>query len=345
MINANITAHSGIYIGNFTIAISFEQPVTDFTESDLTIVGTIGNGTAGVQWDLTGTGKDYMLSVMLPEGKQGRFSVSISGQVQVMGESQAQDVVADSITVAYDTIREVNATFGELEYRDNGDIALPITFYDQDTQTDKEPVLWFDKTDLMLTKFIGDDIYCHDYNLISKGDDPDAVEGADYEVVFTPSENTAGAFKVEMTGEVVKAEGLIREITPVTPKLIVYNNITPVLIDMDTPEEIAPRIWNTSLAFNVPIIGLGIQKFIYGVQTETPALYRAGSLDVEPDPLPLVERNNIHLNACIGDWIYETDNHNSQVQAKFWTLRFKTPVAETGTPELFLKENAVAPAR
>jgi len=144
---------------------------------------------------------------------------------------------------------------------------------------------------------------------------------------------------------VLKTLSYVLEVAPVTPKLIIYNNITPLLVDIGAPEQIAPHIWNTCLAFNVPVVGLGIDKFIYGVQTEgVPALYRSVSLDVKPPPLPLVGEDNIHINACIGDWMYEVDNHNSRVQAKYWTLRFKTPVAETKTPEILLKENAVFPA-
>ena len=327
MVIANLTAHDVVYIGNLTIAIAFDQAVTDFSVSDLNIGGTVtGDGITGVTTALTGAGKNYMLSVMLPEGKQGSFTVDISGQVMV--DSQAQDVVADAITIHYDTVREMTATLGELIHQETEEISLRIVF--------DEGVLWFDKTDLMLTKIAGDTIFSHNHYLIG--------EANDYRVIFRPALDTAGAFKVDITGEVLKTLSSVREVAPVTPKLIIYNNITPVLVDIGAPEQIAPRIWNTCLAFNVPIIGLGIDKFIYGVQTETPALYRAVSLDVKPPPLPLVGENNVHLNACIGDWMYEVDNHNSRVQAKYWTLRFKTPVAETNTPEIFLKENAVLPA-
>lgn len=344
MINANITAYSGIYIGNFTIAIAFGEAVTGFNADDnLSIVAVRGNGTNGVVFKLTGAGKNWMLSVMLPEGQKGAFSIDIVGQVTT-AENGQQAVIADPVTINYDTVREVIATFQELTYRDTGEIVLDISFYDATNPTEKEPMLWFDRTDLTLTKMAGDDIHCFNYNLISNPAEDDAAEGADYQVVFTPAPNTAGVFRVDMTGEVIKTDGLMREIAPVTPKLIVYNNRTPVLVDMGTPEQIAPHIWDTEIAFNVPIVGFGIDKLIYGVQTETPALFRAGSLDVKPPPLPLVDSNDIHLDACIGDWIYEVDNHNSRVQAKYWTLRFKTLASETEVPEIILKDNAVMPA-
>lgn len=328
MVTANISAYDVVYIGSLTIAISFPQPVTGLSASNLNIGTTAtGNGITGVRWQLTGKGQNYLLSVMLPEGKEGAFSVDISGQVMV--DSQAHDVAADSITVRYNTVRETSITLGELIYRDAGEISLRIIF--------NANVISFHKTDLILAKIAGDDIYSLDYNLLGKD--------ADYRVIFRPAPNTAGAFTVNMSGEVIKAQGLVSEIAEVQPKLIVYNNITPVLVDIGTPEEIASHVWNTCLAFNVPIIGLGIQKFIYGVQTEgTPALYRAVSLDVKPPPLPLVDADSVHLDACIGDWVYERNNHNSQVQAKYWTLRFKTPIEEIAIPEIFLKENAVSPA-
>lgn len=329
MVTAHLTAHDVVFIGNLKIAISFAQDVTGFSVSDLNIGGTVtGNGITGITTALTGADKNYTLSVMLPEGKRGSFSVDISGQVLVDG--QAQDVLADAITVHYDTVRKTTATFGELRYQDAEALSLRIVF--------NESIFWFDKTDLMLTKIAGDTIYSHNHNLIGKEND--------YRTIFRPAQNTAGAFKVDITGKVLKTQSSVREVPSVTPKLIVYNNIMPVLVDIGTPEQIAPHVWNTCLAFNVPIVGLGIQKFIYGVQTEgTPALYRAVSLDVKPPPLPLVGEDNLHLNACIGDWVYEENNHNSRVQSKYWTLRFKTPVEEIKTPEIFLKEHAVLPAR
>ena len=329
MITANLTTHDVVFIGNFKIAIAFDQDVTGFSVSDLNIGGTVtGNGITGITTALTGADKNYTLSVMLPEGKQGSFSVDISGQVMV--DNQAQDVVADPITVHYDTVRETTATFGELRYQNAEELSLRIIF--------DESVFWFDKTDLMLTQIAGDTIFSLNHNLIGKEND--------YRVIFRPAQNTAGAFKVDITGKMLKTQSSVREVPSVTPKLVVYNNIMPVLVDIGTPEQIAPYTWNTCLAFNVPIVGLAVDDFIYGVQRAgTPALYRAVSLDVKPPPLPLVGEDNVHLNACIGDWVYEENNHNSQVQSKYWTLRFKTPVEEIKTPEIFLKADAVLPAR
>ena len=108
----------------------------------------------------------------------------------VNGSSQA--VVATVQTFKYDTIFDVAAGFGNLTYTDDGDITLPIT-YDED-------VLWFDKSDLQFTQIAGAGLYDMEYVLI--GDDDS------YKAIFSGALNTWGAFLIDITGEVVKADEL-----------------------------------------------------------------------------------------------------------------------------------------
>ena len=322
MINANITNYISTHIGNFNINIAFADDVTNFAVSDITFKAVSGNGITGVSFALSGTDADYMVAVTVPTNKGGAFSVDITGQVTVNGSSQA--VVATVRTFRYDTIFDVAAGFGNLTYTDDGDITLPIT-YDED-------VLWFDKSDLQFTQIAGAGLYDMEYVLI--GDDDS------YKAIFSGALNTWGAFLIDITGEVVKADDLVREIVNTDPKLISYNKLQPVIDDLGAPSKTADGYWNVSIDFAFPASGFSVDNLIIGVDYSVPVLYQGLTLDVkpsEPPPAYNAEYNfagsqTIH---CVGDWKYLADS--SSTQARYFWLKFKSDAAEI--PEIALRES------
>lgn len=206
MINANITNHNTVHNGTFSINIVFDANVTDFTKSDITFRAVSSNGITGLTFsEITGAGSSYMLTVTVPSGISGAFSVEIDGQVSVSGVSQA--VVATSRIFTYDTIPNVTTTMKSVDYQENGEISLQVAF--------SADVLWFDKTDLRIQRMAGDDPSLMEYYITGSG--------RDYQVIFLPARGTRGAILVDIAGAVQRPSGLLREIVNITPTMIVYD--------------------------------------------------------------------------------------------------------------------------
>ena len=206
MINANITNYITVHSGTFSINIVFNTNVTDFTKSDITFRAVSGNGISDLTFsEITGVGSSYMLTVTVPSGVVGAFSVEIDGQVSVSGVSQA--VESTSRTFNYDTIPNVTTTMKSVDYQQNGEINLQVAF--------SADVLWFDKTDLRIQRMAGDDPSLMDYYITGSG--------REYRVVFLPARGTRGAILVDIDGSVQRTSGLMREIVNITPTMIVYD--------------------------------------------------------------------------------------------------------------------------
>ena len=76
--------------------------------------------------------------------------------------------------------KNITATFGDLDYRDNGEIVLPITF--------SEDVLDFHKSSLTITKVAGSEPYEMEYYLSQNKDARDNT----YNLNIFPAHGTAG---------------------------------------------------------------------------------------------------------------------------------------------------------
>lgn len=320
MINANITNHIQTHIGDFTVNVAFAKDVEDFDLANVSFAAVSGNGTMGVSFLFTGSGSNYMITVIVPDGVEGSFSVNITGQVTVDGS--AQDVVATERVFSYDTIFDVRTTFGGLRYNDEK-IVLPINF--------AEDVLWFDKSDLLVEGKAGSDAYLIDYYIRGKD--------ADYEVVFNPALGTWGAVCVDITGEVVKEADLVREIVNVDPLLISYNHLSPVLADVGTPFKSDDGWWNIAVAFEYPVVGFGIHSIITGISHTQLFIYQGMSLDVKPEIDPpafsdVYPFESVQGQHCVGDWI--SVGEVSTEQGRYFWVKLNTVSDEM--PEIFLKE-------
>lgn len=322
MINANITNYINTHIGNFSINIAFAKDVDDFVLGDVSFSAVSGNGITGLSYILTGSGSTYLITVSVPANVEGSFSAEITGQVTVDGT--AQDVVATVRIFRYDTIFDVAVGFGDLRYSADGDITLPVGF--------DEAVLWFDKSDLEFEQVAGHDIHEMQYNLLGEDDT--------YKVNFYPAENTSGAFLVDLTGEVQKADDLVREIVNTDPKFISYNKLQPIINDLGSPYKTADGYWNVGIDFAYPVSGFSVDNLIIGVDYSVPVLYQALTLDVRPSEAPPVfseeydfaSSQTIH---CVGNWKYLADSFSTQ--GRYFWLKFKSDAEEI--PEILLRES------
>ena len=321
-INAVISNEISTHIGNFTVNIAFSVDVTDFVIEDLTFAAVDGNGLTKIKLLLTGSGGNYMVNVSVPDSVTGAFSVAITGQVMVDGA--AERVVATAKTFRYDTVFDVKTNFLDLIYNDiEKNIVLPITF--------EESVIWFDKSDLSIEKKAGSEAYLLEHYV--RG------EESDYEVVFLPAGGTWGAMCVDLTGEVIKEADLVREIVHVDPLLISYNNLVPLLANVDTPFKSDDGWWNVGLSFEHPVVGFGIHSIITGIEHKQSFIYRGLSLDVEPegvppafsDVYPFLEVQGKH---CVGDWEYV--DLMSTEQARYFWVKLRSD--EDKMPEILLKD-------
>lgn len=205
MVTANITNHSSVHTGTFSINIAFDAEVSGFSKSDMTFRAVSGNGITGLMFsEITGDGANYMVTVRVPDDVAGAFSVEIDGQVNASGI--AQDVTMTPRTFSYDTVQNVTTTMKEVQHRDNGEIVLRVVF--------SVDVLWFDKTDLRIHRLAGNDPTLMDYYITG--------QGRDYSVVFVPAPETQGAIEVNIDGFVQRTTGTTREIVNITPVVIVY---------------------------------------------------------------------------------------------------------------------------
>ena len=111
-----ITAPEGIITGAFTLLFAFWRE-TEFSLSDIRIETLAGHALGHTKDSLGGSGKDYHILCYLPEGRKGESRISVV--------KDGFDVTP--VTVEYDTIRTVHATYGTPIKR-NGKIEVPVSF-------------------------------------------------------------------------------------------------------------------------------------------------------------------------------------------------------------------------
>ena len=221
-IAANITAPNITQSGDFNVRIAFAEPVTDFTDTDISVVAAANpidsgdNGITGVTWILGGSGGSYYIQIKLPVNldgspaeKYGSMDISITGQVMVNGESQPQSVTASAVTVKYDTRPGVVEICGDTEYRADGTVIQPITF--------DENVVVTSKSVFDLYRVSGDELDGIVWYLVG--------EGKDFEIVFEMPTGRYGSFLVRPVGKAFKQTTEAWVPIKGDPKLVVYNTL------------------------------------------------------------------------------------------------------------------------
>ena len=133
-----------------------------------------------------------------------------------------------------------NVTFGTVEYRDGGEIAMPVTF--------PEPVIAPSKSVFEITRVSGDALTDVEYYLIG--------QNTDFEVVIEMPPDRRGSFQIAANGDVLLATGSYDNVTA-TAKTVAYATIVPRIVDYDIPANYTPgENFDVRLAYNVRVTGL-----------------------------------------------------------------------------------------
>ena len=135
----------------------------------------------------------------------------------------------------------VNATFGTVGYRENGGIAVPISF--------AEAVIAPSKSICEITYVSGDDLTGVDYRLIG--------EGTDHELVFEVPPDRVGSFSIDVTGNVFKVAARIYDNVTITPITVNYDTRVPRIVNYDIPASYTPgEPFDVRIAYSARVTGL-----------------------------------------------------------------------------------------
>lgn len=320
MANATISAPSGTQNGNFNVMATFDVAVTDFQKTDVTLTARTENGITGIDFTLTGSGTDYNLFFTLPANVEGSFQIAITGQVTPTGSTTPEAVMAAPLVVHYDNTLNVSATFGTVEYRDNGVVVVPVNF--------AENVIVPSKTVFQVTKVSGDDLKGIDYRLVG--------EDTDYELIFEIPPERSGSFRISAIGDAFKVSSMVWDNVVATPKTVNYDTRVPRIVNYDIPENYTHNAkFDVRLAFNVPITGLNTNDvpaafLLEGADLGTPSLYRWTGANPPDFNTPQAD--------ALTDWTlaYPAD------EGQYFLIRFgAVPATATGIFNITLKENSV----
>ena len=105
-LSGTLSAPVGIQFGGYTVSVTFNKSVTNFTLSDISVT----NGTASA---LTGGGTSWSFTVTPPNTGSGNTTIDITGQVTVVGQSVVPTVAAISVAYAQSvTTATLSTTLG-----------------------------------------------------------------------------------------------------------------------------------------------------------------------------------------------------------------------------------------
>lgn len=338
MANATIMPLSGTQQGNFTVGITFDVALTDFTADKLGVTAVSGNGITGVTFvvlpDDDMDSSTYNVAFQLPEDVKGSLEIDITGTVTPVGSNTPEAVVATAITVAYDNITNVPATFGTVDYRDGGKIVVPVTF--------AENVTVPSKTVFPISHVRGDALAGIAYVLLGKD--------TDYELVFTVPPDRKGSFRISGNGDVLKtASGIWDNVVVTSPKTVAYDTRVPRIVDYDIPENYTHGAkFDVRIALNVPATGWHANNTITEIFIEEGA--RLGT----PTPYKWTGNTAPDFNTAVPDDLTGTDwqvlatppgGHAGTwhgEEGQYFLIRYaKVDANATGIFNLTLRENAL----
>ena len=133
-----------------------------------------------------------------------------------------------------------NATFGTVEYRDGGIVALPLTF--------AENVIVPSKTVLEITHVSGDALAGITYYLVG--------ENTDYEAVFKIPQDRSGSFRISANGDVLKTATGVWDNVIASALVVSYDTSAPRIVDFDVPADYTPgEHFDVKIAYNTLVTG------------------------------------------------------------------------------------------
>ena len=291
MATGNFSVRSGTRVGNFFIPLSINAAVSGLTTANLNAVAVDGNGITGVSFAVNGSGARYNISVNLPNAATGRFRLSLQGMVTTVGSGVTEAVTSNEVTIAYDTASVVVANWGTIEYRDGGEIVLPVVF--------GEDITYLHKTDFTLARVAGDEVWevIDDYWLVQRADSQGNVDARTFYLHFLMVPGNSGRFRVSITGYVFKTATTIRDDVRIDPIEVPYNTSVPEVSDrrlVRTGERIdLILLYDAPCTVNDPTVEFGSDIAMFSdfldydeANLDPPNFYRKVSDDYPELPLP-----------------------------------------------------------
>ena len=299
-VNANITGDIGTKTGNFSLPVTFGSDVEGFTDAHI----SVSPMTPVSSFSVTGSGRNWRINfVMLPNIHETEITVRISTTTAVTVGGVGHTILASSVFIIYDSTSEISAIFSNPEYN------LVNEFLEIKTQVDfltiqsgHAEIIGLDKTDFHLLRLDGDDIY--DFNYWITGKD------LTFFLHIVPQKNRSGTIQIDITGTVLKFDGVENDIVAINSQIIPYSTYIPRLVDYEIPASITEGIWDVYIEYDQEVTGFARDNFVQeGATLTLAAIYRyTGSVNPQihdnPVQVPAVIPSNFDLlPANVGDWI------------------------------------------
>ena len=310
MATASIILQQGVRSGNFNIGIIFDIPVNIFNINDLVLINTpeISGSSQPSISGISGSGSNYNVNITVPPGISGTLTLSFTSGALVtpVDGSPIEPVISTPVNISYSTITSITARIGRrtdqqgisgtldisnVIRNSDGTIDVPIIF--GENLMEPIDISSFSKTDLMLERLSGSNIYGMLYWLTGPDD------SNQYLISFLPELNTNGFFKLGFSGKVIHNGNSVNvDADPIT---IGYDRRVPFVTGQYLPVSFnrtdSVNTWTVYVAFNVRIKELNINSFEYqGVNLYPEKIQR---LEQIPD--------NLITNASNPDFT-DTDN-------------------------------------
>lgn len=248
MVNATLTppTNAGTQTGNFNLGVSFDTIIMGLEKAAFTLRALTENGITGIGFSIVGTEPtaNFNLPFTVPIGVEGSLEVSITGMVTRQGSSTPEAVMSNTVVVYYDTTTNVSASFGTVDYRDGGVIAVPVNF--------GENVIASSKSVFRVEHVSGDTLEGMQYRLVGRN--------TDFELVFEMPLDRKGVFKIAAEGDVFKVSSSVWDNLVMTPSTltVAYSTVAPEIVDWDIPAgydyDLNSPV-DIRIAYNVPVTG------------------------------------------------------------------------------------------
>ena len=257
----------------------------------------IGDGrTVALSLSSDGEGGNFAIDVSgLPSEMSGSFTVGVTGNVMV---DSASDMLSGAAkTINYDTLTSLGASFGTVEYRDGGVIAIPVTFaFD---------VIAPSKTIFDITRVSGDDIEDFEYYIVG--------QDTAYELIMVLPVGLKGRVSVGVSGTVFKEFSGTYDTVSATAIEFNYNMKLPTF-SVEIPPRLQGGINDFFYDFEELVFNFDSSKISVLGSNLTPSIYRAVATDTRPAAARTLSSS---------DWVLAADAHTEH--ARFYLFRFDVP--------------------